>query len=68
MAVSEEPFLFPEEEWEVSGYVGDVVFPTGAVADPGDPDRLHVYYGCADSCVAVATFSTKEIIGSLKGI
>ncbi len=66
VAVSAEPFLYPEKEYEVSGYVGDVVFPTGAVADADDPDRLHVYYGCADSSVAVATFSTKEIIGSLK--
>jgi predicted GH43/DUF377 family glycosyl hydrolase len=66
VAVSEEPFMFPEEEWEVSGYVGDVVFPTGIVADLDDPDRLHVYYGCADSCVAVATFSTRDILAHLK--
>ncbi|MHC5054641.1 MAG: glycoside hydrolase family 130 protein, partial [Planctomycetota bacterium] len=66
VAVSAEPFLFPEEEWEVSGYVGNVVFPTGAAADLEDPDRLHVYYGCADSCVAVATFSTREIVAHLK--
>ncbi len=66
IAISEDPFLFPEEDWEVTGYVGDVVFPTGTVADLDDPDRLHVYYGCADSCVAVATFSTKEIVAHLK--
>jgi len=64
--ISEEPFLLPQEDWEVSGYVGDVVFPTGAVADLEDPDLLHVFYGCADSRVAVATFSTREIIAHLK--
>ncbi len=66
LGLSEEPFLRAEEDYEVSGYVKNVVFPTGAVRDLDDPDRLHVYYGCADSCVAVATFSLGEILASLK--
>ncbi len=68
LALSEEPFFRAEEEYEVSGYVGNVVFPTGAVTDIDDPDRLHVYYGCADSSVAVATFSISDILGSLKRV
>jgi len=66
IALSEEPFFKAEEEFEVSGYVRDVVFPTGIVRDLEDPDRLHVYYGCADSCVAVTTFSEREILSSLR--
>ena len=68
LALSEEPFFRAEEEYEVSGYVKNVVFPTGAVTDLEDPDRLHVYYGCADSCVAAATFSMGEILASLERV
>ncbi len=68
VALSEEPFFRAEEDYEVSGYVKEVVFPTGAVRDAGDADRLHVYYGCADSCVAVVTFSIGEILASLKRV
>lgn len=66
IALSEEPFLRAEEDFELSGYVRDVVFPTGIVRDLADRDRLHVYYGCADSCVAVTTFSEREILSSLR--
>ena len=66
VAFSEEPFFRAEEDYESEGYVKNVVFPTGAVRDLEDPDRLHVYYGCADSRVAVATFSIEEILASLK--
>ena len=65
-ALSEEPFFRAEEDYEVSGYVNNVVFPTGIVQDTDDADKVHVYYGCADSAVAVATFSVSEIVASLK--
>ena len=65
LAVSEVPFFRPEYDYEVAGYVKNVVFPTGAVQDLENPDRLHVYYGCADSVVAVATFSVEAILASL---
>jgi len=65
LAVSEEPFLLPEEDHERLGYVDNVVFPTGIVRDAGDEDKLHVYYGCADTCVAVRTYSTSDILASL---
>jgi predicted GH43/DUF377 family glycosyl hydrolase len=41
--------------------VGDVVFPTGAVVDEAK-DELHLYYGAADSTVAVATARLSEVI------
>ena len=68
VALSEEPFFRAEEDYELKGYVANVVFPTGAVTDLDHPDRLHVYYGCADSCVAVATFSVSEILASLRRV
>ncbi len=68
LAVSEAPFFEAEETFEITGYAGNVVFPTGIGRDEHDPDRLLVYYGCADSRVAVATFSEREIVDSLKRI
>lgn len=59
-----EPILEVVHDYEVKGYVGHVVFPTGAVRDKDNPDHLHIYYGCADENIAVATLSVKEIIKS----
>ena len=45
------PLFKPEEPWELTGDVDDVVFPTGtALFD----DTLYVYYGAADAVTAVA--------------
>lgn len=43
------------------GDVGDVVFPTGAVVYK-DTDELRLYYGAADSTVAVATARLSEVL------
>jgi len=44
----------PEEEYERHGDVADVVFPCGWVVEG---DELRVYYGAADSSMALATAS-----------
>lgn len=62
---SSEPFLVPEADFEVGGFVSEVVFPTGT-ARAGDVVR--VYYGAADAYVAVAEFSEREILNSLINI
>jgi predicted GH43/DUF377 family glycosyl hydrolase len=54
----------PEESYEIHGDVGYVVFPCGTTVDP-DGDTLRVYYGGADSCVALATASIREILAWL---
>ncbi len=65
LAVSQDPFFEPELDFEKHGFVNNVVFPTGAIVDEEDPDTLLVYYGAADSCVAVTAFSIEEILQSL---
>ena len=57
-----EPFLVPEADFEVNGFVPNVVFPTGVVRDD---DTLLVYYGAADSAVAVAEFSERALLDSM---
>ncbi|GAC1474352.1 MAG: glycoside hydrolase family 130 protein [Isosphaeraceae bacterium] len=58
-----EAFFSPTTEFERSGFVPEVVFPTGVVKVE---DRLLVYYGAADSCTAVVEFSRSELIGVLR--
>ena len=51
----------PEAPYEQSGDVADVVFPCGhTIAD--DHDTLNLYYGAADTSVALATGSIREIL------
>lgn len=51
----------PEDSYEREGDVSNVVFPCGTtVADDGD--TLHLYYGAADTSVALATGSVKALL------
>jgi len=51
----------PEEPYEQHGDVGYVVFPCGYTL-ASDGDTLHVYYGAADSSVALATGSVRAML------
>jgi len=44
----------PEALYERGGDVSDVVFPCGQTVG-ADGDTIHLYYGAADSCMALAT-------------
>jgi predicted GH43/DUF377 family glycosyl hydrolase len=57
-----EPFFAPQADFEVAGFVPEVVFPTGIVADG---DNLLVYYGAADEFTAVAEFSRSQLLSAL---
>lgn len=51
----------PEMAYERHGDVSNVAFPCGAtVAD--DRDTLRLYYGAADTCIALATGSLRELV------
>ena len=62
----------PEAPYERGGDVNDVVFPCGQVIG-ADGDTIHLYYGAADSCMAMATGSIRclllwlELNSSTKG-
>jgi predicted GH43/DUF377 family glycosyl hydrolase len=53
---SPTPILIPELRQEREGAVAEVVFPTGVDrrSDLGDPSRIDVYYGMADSRLGAA--------------
>jgi len=51
----------PEERYEQRGDVGNVVFPCGYTIAP-DGDTVRFYYGAADSTIALATASLREML------
>ncbi|MBI2023643.1 pesticidal protein Cry7Aa [Candidatus Giovannonibacteria bacterium] len=59
----DHPLFSPKEEWEVSGEVGHVVFPTGTAIFGED---LYIYYGAADEHIAVAQVRLKDLLSELK--
>lgn len=58
---SDDWILSPEASYEVSGNAPNVVFPTGLVHDKAT-DQLRLYYGAADSGVAVATATLSDVL------
>jgi predicted GH43/DUF377 family glycosyl hydrolase len=59
---SDQSVFGPEEPYERSGDVGNVVFPCGWILQG---DELRLYYGGADSCVAVAIASLSNVLDFL---
>ncbi len=56
------PILVPEEPYELSGYVSDVIFPTGALIEK---DMLTIYYGAADTTVCSMRVNLTDLIFSI---
>jgi predicted GH43/DUF377 family glycosyl hydrolase len=62
---SDEWLFTPVEEYELVGDVQNVVFPCGhTIGDDGD--SINLYYGAADTSLAVAQGSVGEIVEWLK--
>ena len=51
---SDEWVFGPSEDYEMLGDTPHVTFPTGAILDK-ESNELRVYYGAADTTVALAT-------------
>jgi beta-1,2-mannobiose phosphorylase / 1,2-beta-oligomannan phosphorylase len=54
------PIFEPEEEYELHGFVPNVVFPTGVVVRD---DVVFIYYGAADDTIGVATLPLQVLLG-----
>lgn len=57
--------LTPEEDYETRGFVPNVVFPCATLQD-AETGRIAVYYGAADTCVALAFTSVDEVARCLR--
>jgi predicted GH43/DUF377 family glycosyl hydrolase len=59
IGVSDRWILQPEDPWEVTGYVHNVVFTCGAV--PEEDGSVKIYWGGADKVMCVGTAFTDEL-------
>jgi len=60
LGVADDWILQPEDPWEVSGYVHNVVFCCGAV--PEDDGTVKIYWGGADTVMCVGTALIAELV------
>jgi len=57
-----EPLLAPEAPYELEGFRGGVIFPCGLTL--GDSGEVRLYYGAADTCVALATGHLDDLLNA----
>lgn len=62
LARSRQPFLVSEAAWERSGFVPNVVFPSGLVLWR---DEALLFYGAGDRTVGAATVSLDEVVSDM---
>lgn len=60
LAVGDEWILQPEETYEITGYVHNVVFCCGAVAE--DDGSVKIYWGGADKVMCVGTAMIEDLV------
>lgn len=60
LGVADEWILQPEDPWEITGYVPNVVFTCGAV--PEEDGSVKIYWGGADSVMCVGTANIDDLI------
>ncbi len=60
IAVADEWILQPEENYEITGYVHNVVFTCGAV--PEKDGTVKIYWGGADTVMCVGTAKIDELV------
>ncbi|HMV09152.1 MAG TPA: glycoside hydrolase family 130 protein [Cyclobacteriaceae bacterium] len=62
LARSEEPFVEPTAQYELTGFFGNVVFTNGHIVEG---DTVRMYYGASDEVICMAELSIKEILSTL---
>jgi predicted GH43/DUF377 family glycosyl hydrolase len=60
IAVADEWILQPEEVYEITGYVHNVVFTCGAV--PEEDGSIKIYWGGADKVMCVGTANIESLV------
>jgi len=60
LGVADDWILSPEDAWELTGYVHNVVFSCGAIAE--DDGTLKIYWGAADTVMCVGTANIADLV------
>ena len=55
-----QPLIVPEEDYELDGMRGSVIFPGGMILE--DSGELKIYYGAADTVECLATADVNDLI------
>lgn len=61
LGVADDWILQPEDPWEVTGYVHNVVFCCGAVSE--NDGTMKIYWGGADSVMCAGTAVIADVVG-----
>jgi len=60
VGVSDSWILQPEDPWEITGYVHNVVFTCGAVPEPDE--TVKIYWGGADTVMCVGEANVADLV------
>ena len=60
LGVGDRWILQPEDSWEITGYVHNVVFSCGAVPEPDG--TIKIYWGGADKVMCVGTARIDDLV------
>jgi predicted GH43/DUF377 family glycosyl hydrolase len=60
VGVGDSWILQPEDPWEVTGYVHNVVFSCGAVLEPDQ--TVKIYWGAADTVMCVGEANLSDLV------
>lgn len=60
LGVADEWILQPEDPWEITGYVPNVVFTCGAISE--NDGSVKIYWGGADSVMCVGEANIEELV------
>ena len=60
---TQEPIMAPEAEFERSGFLSQVVFPTGLIERNG---VYQIFYGAADTCTGVVELRPDDVLGAIE--
>ena len=63
LARTNSPIMLPEAEYELTGNVPNIIFPSGAILEE---DIISLYYGATDTTCCLATCSLKDLLKELK--
>lgn len=62
IARSEKPIIEPEEDYEVNGFFGNVIFNCGLLFED---NLLKIYYGAADTYIAYSEIPLEDVMKNL---
>ncbi len=63
IGIAKKPLIVPDQPYETDGFRGSVIFPCGMILE--DDGEVKIYYGSADTCVALATAQLDDLLASI---